>query len=86
VTSLLELAEDGALLFDPLSVGSLADALEKMAVDANLRVNLRDRGFARLKDFDWEHAAKLYRAVYRRAAHDMMTEEDEYILNSSVKN
>jgi glycosyltransferase involved in cell wall biosynthesis len=76
VTSLAEHAGDGALLFDPLSVEEIADAIKKMIVDSALREQLRERGSARLRRFNWETTAKAYRAVYRRAANQALTQED----------
>jgi glycosyltransferase involved in cell wall biosynthesis len=81
VTSLPEQAGDGALLFDPFSVESIADAAARMATDSKLREDLRRRGMRRLQDFSWERTAKAYRAVYRRAAGIPLTEEDRWLLS-----
>jgi glycosyltransferase involved in cell wall biosynthesis len=81
VTSLPEQVSDAALLFDPLSVDSMADALQRMATDSDLRAKLRERGTKRLRSFDWDATAKAYRAVYRRAAGRLpLSEEDERLL------
>lgn len=82
VTSLPEQAAGAALMFDPLSVGSIAAAVGRMATDAGLREELRRRGARRLRDFNAERTAKAYRAVYRRAAGRALSEEDENLLNS----
>jgi glycosyltransferase involved in cell wall biosynthesis len=81
VTSLPEQAADAALLFDPLSIEAIADALSRLASDVELRENLKQRGAKRLGDFSWERTAKAYRAVYRRAAHRPLSEEDAELLN-----
>lgn len=81
VTSLPEQALDAALLFDPFSVEEIAHAMKKMSTDGNLRKDLRERGFRRLKNFDQERTAKAYRAVYRRTAGLRLNEEDEYLLS-----
>jgi glycosyltransferase involved in cell wall biosynthesis len=81
VTSLPEQAGDAALLFDPLSVESIADAVARMATDDSLLQDLRRRGGRRLQDFSWERTAKAYRAVYRRAAGFPLTEEDRWLLS-----
>lgn len=81
VTSLPEQAGDAALLFDPMSVEAMADAISRMATDASLRDDLRRRGTLRLQDFDWERTAKAFRAVYRRCANVTLTEEDRWLLN-----
>jgi glycosyltransferase involved in cell wall biosynthesis len=79
-TSLGEHAGDGALLFDPMSAENIAEAINKMAADHGLRQRLTERGFARLRKFNWETTAKAYRAVYRRAANRTLTEEDQWSL------
>lgn len=81
VTSLPEQAADAALLFDPFSVEEIAAAIKKMSSDKSSRIELRKRGFQRLKDFDAEQTAKSYRAVYRKVAGAVLSKEDEYLLN-----
>ena len=81
VTSLPEQAGDAALLFDPLSVDAIADAVAKMATNPGLREDLRRRGAKRLQDFSWERTAKAYRAVYRRAAGYPLSDEDKWLLS-----
>ena len=81
VTSLPEQAGDAALLFDPLSVVAIADAIARMATSPQLREDLRRRGTTRLKDFSWERTAKAYRAVYRQAAGLPLTEEERWLLS-----
>jgi len=81
VTSLPEQAGDAALLFDPFSVGAIAEAIAQMATDLKLREDLRQRGARRLQDFSWERTAKAYRAVYRRAAGYALTKEDQWLLS-----
>ncbi len=81
VTSLPEQAADAALLFDPLSVEEIADALARMMTGEDLRDELRRRGARRLEDFSLERTAKAYRAVYRRAVGRALTEEEGWLLN-----
>ncbi len=81
VTSLPEQAGDAALLFDPLSVEAIAQAVVQMATNGNLREELQRRGARRLQDFSWERTAKAYRAVYRRAAGRPLSEEDRWLLS-----
>lgn len=80
VTSLPEQAGSAALLFDPLSVDAIADAVRRMATDAALRADLVRRGSRRLCDFSWERTARAYRAVYRRAAGLVLGDEDRDLL------
>jgi len=81
VTSLPEQASDAALLFDPFSVKTIAEAVARMVTEPSLREELQRRGAERLKDFSWERTAKAYRAVYRRAAGRSLTEEDWQLLS-----
>jgi glycosyltransferase involved in cell wall biosynthesis len=79
-TMLPEQAGDGALIFDPFSVEAIATAVARMAIDVELRDDLRRRGASRLNDFSLERAVKAYRAVYRRAAGVNLNEEDRWLL------
>ena len=80
VTMLPDQAGDAALLFDPTSSESIADAMLKMWTSAPLRSELARLGAERLRHFTWEKTAKAYRAVYRRAAGWPLTEEDRILL------
>lgn len=79
--ALPEQVRDAALIFDPTSSESIADAVGRMATDAELRNDLRMRGAERIKDFTWERTAKAYRAVYRRVAGFPLTDEDRWLLS-----
>lgn len=79
-TALPEQAGNAALLFNPLSVESIAQAIERINSDYDLRQGLRRNGSIRLKNFSWEKAAKAYRAVYRQAAGVDLSEEDRFLL------
>jgi glycosyltransferase involved in cell wall biosynthesis len=68
VTALPDQVRDAALLFDPLNIGDIGRALVRMSTDAELRTILVQRGYRRVRDFDWERTARAYRAVYRRVA------------------
>lgn len=81
VTSLPELVLDGAVLFDPHSVESIADAIGRMTTDAGLRDTMRERGVRRIADFNWERSARAYRALYRRAAGIPLDEEEQHLLS-----
>jgi glycosyltransferase involved in cell wall biosynthesis len=81
VTSLPEQAKDAALFFNPFSDEEIADAVKTMASDEILRSRLRSLGFKRLQNFDMEQTLKAYRAVYRRAAGIILSEEDKHLLN-----
>jgi glycosyltransferase involved in cell wall biosynthesis len=80
VTSLPEQGADAALFFHPLSVAAIADAVARLATDAELREELRRRGLRRLQDFSLERTARAYRAVYRQAAGRRLEDEDLRLL------
>jgi len=80
VTSLPDQAGDAVLLFDPMSVEAIAEAIRRMSTDEGLHEALRQRGRGRLGDFSWERTAKAYRALYRHVAGWPMTDEDRYLL------
>lgn len=79
-SALGELLDDAALIFDPLSVESMADALRDMATQPALRADLAARGARRLERYSWPRAAKRFRAVYRRTAGQPLDEADRALL------
>lgn len=80
VTALPEQVRDAASLFDPNDTASIADAVAAVMTNVALQQELRTRGYQRVKDFDWPRTAKAYRAVYRRAAGQPLTDEDRWLL------
>ncbi|MCC7355735.1 MAG: glycosyltransferase family 4 protein [Anaerolineae bacterium] len=65
-SSLPEVVGDAALLLPPLDVVAWAEAMRRLACDADLRATLRARGPARARRFSWERAARETVEVYRR--------------------
>lgn len=57
VTSMPEVAGDAALLVDPFSVKSIAEGLEKIALDPDLRAKLISKGRERSRMFTWQNSA-----------------------------
>jgi glycosyltransferase involved in cell wall biosynthesis len=84
VTALPEYGGDAVHLFDPTSVESIAEAMRRMAMDAELRAELRQRGAVRIRLFTWERTAKTYRALYRKAAERRLSDEDRSLLASAL--
>jgi glycosyltransferase involved in cell wall biosynthesis len=80
VTSLPVQVMDAAILFDPYDPESIANAMRRVATDSSLRHDLTAYGYLRVKDYDWNRTAKAYRAVYRRAAGHLLSEEDRWLL------
>ena len=63
-SSLEEVAGDAAVLVDPLSVVSIANAIEKVLGSAGLRQDLREKGLRRASDFSYQLAAAQTVRVY----------------------
>jgi len=62
-SSLPEVADDAALLFDPLDVVGMAAAMERVLGDERLRAKLVERGLKRARGFSWEKCARQTLAV-----------------------
>ncbi len=54
--SMPEVARDAALYFDPYSIDSIAESIEKV-LDSELRTSMVRRGFARASKFSWKQSA-----------------------------
>jgi glycosyltransferase involved in cell wall biosynthesis len=67
LSSLPEVAGDAALLVDPTSVDSMADALHRLLVDDDLARELSARGPQQAARFTWHRTALETVAVYRQA-------------------
>jgi glycosyltransferase involved in cell wall biosynthesis len=63
--ALVEVTGDAVLHFDANSAGELAEAMERLSRDADLRAELSRRGRDRAKAFTWQRCAEATRAVYR---------------------
>nr|MDP9302109.1 glycosyltransferase family 1 protein [Actinomycetota bacterium] len=59
---------DAALLVDPLDVGAIAAALQRLIDDRGLAAALGEAAKARASTFTWERSAELATAVYAEAA------------------
>jgi glycosyltransferase involved in cell wall biosynthesis len=65
-TSLPEIAGEAALMFNPLDVDAITDAIRRLLGDADLRRRLRDAGREQAAKFTWEEAAQKTIDSYRR--------------------
>ncbi len=65
-TSLPEVVGDAALKVDPFDVSAIAWAMDQLIKDAELRQELRDKGLARARLFDWKETARQTLAVYEQ--------------------
>jgi glycosyltransferase involved in cell wall biosynthesis len=84
VTSLPELAGDAALLFDPYCLAEITEALKRLWTDDVLCRTLIERGQLRVRDFDWAHSARRFRAHYRRIANRALSTEDQALLGEET--
>jgi glycosyltransferase involved in cell wall biosynthesis len=69
-SSLPEVAGEGALYFDPLSVDELAAALRRLLVEPELRAELVAKGRENVQRFSWRKTARQTLEVLEMAAHD----------------
>ena len=69
-SSLPESAGDAAMMVDPRSVEEMARALAVLLSDSSLRQDLRTRGLAHARRFDWRRTAEQTASVYSRAVAD----------------
>jgi glycosyltransferase involved in cell wall biosynthesis len=66
-TSLPEVVGDAGILVDPFNADAIAEAMDRVISDSNLRADLSAKGLARAKLFDWRETARQTLAVYRKA-------------------
>jgi glycosyltransferase involved in cell wall biosynthesis len=55
-----EIYRDSAVYFNPLDPDDIANKIEEVLHDDNLRVSLTKRGFENAKKYTWENSAKLF--------------------------
>jgi glycosyltransferase involved in cell wall biosynthesis len=67
VSALPEVAGDAALLVDPTDVEAIADGMDRLLRQDDLRKDLRERGRARAARFSWEETARRTIEVLHRA-------------------
>jgi glycosyltransferase involved in cell wall biosynthesis len=69
-TSLPEVVGDAGMLVDPFDVASIVDALERLISDAQLREELRIKGFERAKLFSWKRSANETLGIFEKVVND----------------
>ena len=65
-SSMAEIGADAALLVDPFSVESIAEAMHRVATDATLHASLVQRGLQRAKQFNWTQTARQTLQAWQR--------------------
>jgi len=66
-SSLREIAENAAMLVDPLSVRDIFEGLQRLLTDEGLRNDLRQQGLERARKFSWRKTAEETLRVYGSA-------------------
>jgi glycosyltransferase involved in cell wall biosynthesis len=66
-TCLPEIYGDTAEYFDPLNVQGMADAIQKVLTDQNLRAELIKKGAAQAKKYAWKRMAQQTLEIYEKA-------------------
>ncbi|MBI3954440.1 glycosyltransferase family 4 protein [Candidatus Collierbacteria bacterium] len=69
-TCLPEIYADAALYFDPNDEDQLIKQLEKLLADQELKKELIDKGFTRVKQFSWYKMAKQTKTIYQLISND----------------
>jgi glycosyltransferase involved in cell wall biosynthesis len=65
-SSIPETVGDAALLVDPLDAGEVSAAMTRVIEDQGLAASLRDRGFARVRQFTWDRSVGATVKLYLR--------------------
>ncbi len=79
-TGLPKLVGEAGLMFDPDNVEQMADAVQRLWEDGELRRELAESGRRRGAEFSWDRTARLFRAHYRRIGGRSLAEEDRILL------
>ncbi len=67
-TAMPEMAGEAAIYFDPQNVNEMADAMERLVWDEDLRGELRQKAIAQAAKFTWEETARKTLAVFEQVA------------------
>ena len=68
VSAIPEVVGEAGLLVDPWSETAIGDAMHRIVAESGLAAVLRARGFAQVRQFSWERAARQTLAVFERTA------------------
>jgi glycosyltransferase involved in cell wall biosynthesis len=72
VSSLPEVAGDAAVLVDPYDPVAIADGIERVLTDEQLRHDLRRRGLARARQFSWEDSVRRVHEIYGQVGGEIL--------------
>jgi glycosyltransferase involved in cell wall biosynthesis len=62
-----EVYGDSVQYFDPYNVPEMAEKINEVLADKNLRKDLVKRGYKRVKKYDWNHTAEMTLEVFKNA-------------------
>ena len=65
VSSLPEVTGDAAMLVDPYEVDSIVSGIRRVLTDPSLAAEMRQKGFARAREFSWERSVEQTLRVYQ---------------------
>lgn len=86
VTSIPEAVGDAGLLFDPARPGEIADVIQKLWLDADLRSRLAERGPARISARTWDDVATDWLTLCEECMHPpRVTIVDDISSSGSVR-
>jgi len=80
IPPLREKGGDAAAYVDPTDVSAIGDTIYEVWTDDSLRGELVERGRARREQFTWRRTARIYHALYRKAAGRELSAADEDVL------
>ena len=64
-TSIPEVCQDAAIYFDPYSMDSMVNALQRACYDTSMREDVRQKGKIVTARYSWEKCARETLEVYR---------------------
>ena len=64
-SSFPEIAGDAAFFFDPYDKDSISDSVKSVISNKNLRKEMINKGFERIKDFSWQETANRTKKLYK---------------------
>ncbi len=84
VTSLPKQLDGCGLLFEPMDVRAMADAIRRLWTDEQLRARCIEGGRRSVARFTWERTARKFRAIYRLTAGRPPTAADRALLDAEA--
>jgi len=56
--SLKEIGKEAIIYFNPNNIGDIAEKIEMVLINQNLKNDLKKKGLIRIKDFSWQKCAE----------------------------